>query len=229
MQKISNSALAAELNIRLQAGDDFSRVFKFWTDITKTVPVDITDKEFSIKVLTSGRSIILQFLDYVIAAPNILTISKDFTEMNIPGGIHYLWEMKQIGETVFSVMYGDFFVVIDGSGECSQGIDVVVNNCVVTIDVICTIPASGGGISPQPIPITGGVTENPLTINISDYPGFDENTDIIYKEGNETDGYTRSNDLQISETFLDDVFTGFLVTGHGLDTFENNGLLILKK
>lgn len=149
MQKISNSALAAELSIRFQIGDDFERIFKFWTDADKTIPLDITAKIFSIKVLTGGRSVLLDFDDYVITAPNILTIAKTHSEMNIPSNT-YTWEFKEIDDTVFSIMWGSFFGVVDGGGECLSNVDVVVNNCVATIDVICTIPPSGGGGIDEP-------------------------------------------------------------------------------
>lgn len=224
MQKTSNSAFAAELPIRFQIGDDFKRVFKFWTDADKTIPLDITAKVFSIKVLTGGRSVLLDFDDYVITAPNILTIVKTYSEMNIQSNT-FTWELKEIGETVFSIFWGPFFGVIDGGAPCLNNTQI--STCMGTIDVIAVIPPSA--ISPDPITITGGVTENPLFIEISDYPGYDQYAEIIYKEGNDEDGYVRANDLQIQETYLADVFTGFLVTGHGIDTFENDGLLILKK
>lgn len=149
--KISNSALASELEIRFQVGDNFSRTFVFWQDVAKTIPLDITAKTFSIKVLTGGRSVILDFDDYVIHDTQKLTFSKDYTDMNINGGVYYTWEMKEIGDTVFSIMYGPFFGIVDGGGSCASNVDVVINNCTATIDVIATVPSSGGssGITKQ--------------------------------------------------------------------------------
>lgn len=227
MIKISNSAFASRLDIRFQVGDNFIRIFKFWSDAEKTIPFDITAKSFSIKALTSGRTVVLDFSDYTITDTNILTISKDFEDMDISDGIYYIWEMKEIGETVFSILYGDFIIAVDEE-DINTDTDIIINNAVATIDIIATIPQSSGAVS-DPIPIEAGVTENPLTILISDYPGFNQNSEIIYREGDTDDGFSRANDLQIDELFLANEFIGFLVDGHGGDTFEKNGSLTLKK
>jgi hypothetical protein len=225
MNVLSNSAIAAQLNIRAQKGDNFERVFKFWTDSSKTVPIDITDIQFLIQVLSSNQSIILDFTP-VITAPNILTISQTNTAMNIPA-ISYSWYIKEIGTNTLTIISG-YFQLVDGAGNCeSSDLDVVINNCEQTIDVDAII---GGNsiITPEEISIAAG-DANPTFIDISEHPLFDKYADILYKELNDAGGYDRQNDLQITENYMGSDFIGFTVTGHGINTWLKDSIIVLKK
>lgn len=120
MASESNSNVAVKHNITCKRGDTFSRIFKYWADSAKTVPVDITGSTFELKVFDEKREKeILRFTaasGLAISDTNTLTLSKTKTEMLLRPGV-YIYDLeKTTGAVGLTIMEGDFNIVTDVPG-----------------------------------------------------------------------------------------------------------------
>ena len=116
---VSNSDIAVTQDFSCVRGDSFNRVFKFWTDDTKTTPVDITAMTFRMQVkVGSDSSPLLSFTigaGFTITAPNILTMSKTDVEMQglQTGGVKYDIEQTDAEGNVTTIFRGSFIIIKD--------------------------------------------------------------------------------------------------------------------
>lgn len=115
---VSNSSIAVCHDIICKKGDTFFREFRYWQDVDKTIPVDITSSTFAMDVIENkNRKPVLSFeigSGFTITAPNILTASKTATQMDIPEGNYKYDLQKTLGDgTVITIQKGIFTIEDD--------------------------------------------------------------------------------------------------------------------
>lgn len=117
MASESNSSVAVVHDIKCKRGDTFSRIFKYWSDTAKTVPVDITGSTFKLKVfeVKTQTEILLFTMDagLSISDTNILTLTKNATQMILKAGVYSYDLEKTTGTVVLTIMKGDFIIEQD--------------------------------------------------------------------------------------------------------------------
>lgn len=113
----SNSSIAALHNIICKRGDTFSRVFTFFTDSTKTIPLDITASTFKLSVKNSLNVIILEFTEptsITLSSTNILTFHKSEIEMSIGAGSYKYDLQKTLSNgNILTIIKGTFTIQDD--------------------------------------------------------------------------------------------------------------------
>lgn len=116
-RSVSNSSVAAEVDIICKRGDTFSRVFQFFTGSGDT-EVDITDSDFNMEAyINKNLKPVLEFHigdGFEITGVNEITAFKANTAMMIPEGT-YRYDLQQTlnDGTVITRIKGNFIIEDD--------------------------------------------------------------------------------------------------------------------
>jgi len=105
---ISNSVIKAPLNIRVQAGDTFTRRFTFIQD---DAPLDLTGYELKLQVKdTSGTQLFVWLnADFTLISTGIYQVTKSAAAMNVtPDNYIYDLQITYPSGEQRTWMYGNF-------------------------------------------------------------------------------------------------------------------------
>lgn len=95
----SNSSVAAKAPIRCMRGDNFNRILRFWTDIAKTIPQDITGNTYKADVRKSEFAdpiLVFNMTDgFVISGVQDLLMSKTPLQMSAPLPGSYFYDVEE--------------------------------------------------------------------------------------------------------------------------------------
>ena len=102
-----NQVKAVRQNITVFKGDTFKPIiFKLWSDIAKTIPIDVTPNTYVMRVYLGSKTWLL--FDLVKSSPNIITATTD--ALNTLNTTTYSWDIKQTTPDgdITTYRYGDF-------------------------------------------------------------------------------------------------------------------------
>lgn len=111
---ISNSVYKAQLTIKAQQGDTFSRQFTFQYDDGSDTPVDLTDHELKLTVRNNAGTSILEWLnsDFTLISTGVYSIAKTATQMAAvaPGVYSFDLQVKYPTNESRTWIYGQFII-----------------------------------------------------------------------------------------------------------------------